>query len=249
VHRFFVESENINNGTARISGSDAKHLKTVMRLGIGDEIRLIDGKGFDYLACIDAYDGADVLAKIIECKKSSAEPELKLTLLQAVPKGDKMDFIVQKCTELGICTIVPCITKRCITKLDEKKAGERVTRWQRIALEAAKQSGRGVIPTVENVVSFEDAVHNISKKIDSLFVIPWELEKSLSMKSVLQQNKGNVNSITFAIGPEGGFDIGEVDFACKNGAIPVSLGSRILRTETAGMVACTITLYEFGEIG
>lgn len=249
MHRFFVEPENLNDGMARISGSDARHLRTVMRLGIGDEVCLIDGKGSEYTAKIEVCDNGDVVARVLDFRECVCEPEVKLTLLQAVPKGDKMDFIVQKCTELGTSKIVPCITQRCVTKLDGKKAADRVTRWQRIALEAAKQCGRGTVPTVESVIPFEDAVHNIGEKKDSLFLMPWELEKSLRLRDVLQERREGICSMTFAIGPEGGFAVDEVDVARENGALTVGLGSRILRTETAGMAVCTMVLYELGEIG
>mgnify|MGYP002403718807 CR=1 FL=1 len=168
-------------------------------------------------------------------------------MLQGIAKGDKMDFIIQKCTELGIRRIIPVVTKRTVVQLTQEKAKKRQERWQRIAEETAKQSQRGLIPEVKEVTPLEEALKDLG---DQPLLIPWEEEKVQTMKEVLQANKENNNSsLALLIGPEGGLDPEEVALAKTYQGIPVTLGPRILRTETAGMAALTMILYELGDLG
>ena len=239
--RFFVAAEAISGEEIHITGEDAKHIKTVLRSKVGEELTVSDGAGWDYSCVIAAFEGKEILCKITGRAKSLSEPKTKITLFQGLPKGDKMELIIQKCVELGVSEIVPVMTKRTVVKLD-KKEEKKIERWQKIAEAAAKQSGRGIIPQIGNVLSFPAAVQKASAAGHGL--IPYELEQEKGIRDFVGQFQGDTLSIF--IGPEGGFDEDEVKMAAEAGIMPVTLGKRILRTETAGMAAAAILLYELG---
>lgn len=240
--KFFVDKENINDHTILLQGENANHISNVLRSKIGDVITVGDGDGLDYTCEITQIDKKEVICSITDITSSNAEPNTKITLFQALPKSDKMELVIQKCIEIGVDKIVPVATKHCVVKLSGKE-DKKLQRWNKIAEAAAKQCGRGKIPKVEHITSFKDAV--ICAKNSDSAIIPYEKEQHNSIKSFCRNFTGK--SIGVFIGPEGGFSEDEIELATENGIIPVTLGKRILRTETAGLVASVILLYELEE--
>ncbi|AEV69318.1 16S rRNA (uracil(1498)-N(3))-methyltransferase [Acetivibrio clariflavus] len=245
--RFFINSEDIFDDNINIKGDDYNHIKKVLRLKCGEIITLSDGVGNEYAARIEAFGDGFVHTKIVESYKNATEPPVKVTLYQGLPKSDKMDFIIQKSVELGISKVVPVLTERTVVKIDNQKdAQKKWERWNRISQEAAKQSNRGIIPEVELPISFKEAIKQI--KNGSLSIIPYEKESKKSLKQILKSN-GHMKDISVFIGPEGGFTEQEIEEAISFGINPVTLGPRILRTETAGIAVLSILMYEVGDVG
>lgn len=254
MRRFFVEEKNIKENRVAIKGDEARHIAQVLRLKEGDRIKVFTGKGREYLIEIREARKKEVIGNILLETELKTEPKVSITLVQGIPKSNKMDFIVQKTTELGVKRIVPVITQRTIVKLDKEKARARRSRWQRIVKEAAKQSGRAIIPKVDEITTFIQSLGIINK--EGLNLIPWEEEESTSLKEVLRPITAGTptavgvgSPITVFIGPEGGFTPEEAGAAKERGAIPVSLGPRLLRTETAGLATLAMILYELGDLG
>lgn len=206
---------------------------------------MLDGRGKAYRVRLTGTTGTQVEGKILEEFNPGGEAPLRLTLVQGLSKGDKMDIIIQKTTELGVAAVIPLRCRRSVVQLTPAKARERQQRWQRVALEAAKQCRRAVVPRVAEVMDLPAVLDLLP--YGTLALIPWEMEKKLALKQVL---KGQSPSEVFIfIGPEGGFDAAEVALARERGVIPVSLGPRILRTETAGPAVVAMVLYELGDLG
>ncbi|OHW62555.1 ribosomal RNA small subunit methyltransferase E [Andreesenia angusta] len=246
MHRFFVDRSQISGEVVTISGEDLKHIKNVLRLKEGEEVSICDGEENDYVAVIESIDSQEVLLSIVESFKSKGEAPIKLKLYQGLPKGDKMELIVQKCTELGVSEIVPMATKRAVVKLsDEKKIAKKLERWQKIAEEAAKQSKRGRIPLVDRLVTLKEAVSELGE--DELALMLYESERENSLKKALRGYDGK--NVSVFVGPEGGFEESEAEMLKAAGAKVVSLGNRILRTETAGLAASAVIMYELGDLG
>lgn len=242
--KFFVSPDKISDNKIIIDTDDVLHIKRVLRLSQGDEITVCDSTGTDYTATISVIADKHIECNIIDSVKNDTESNIKVTLFQALPKASKMEFIIQKTTELGIIRVVPCTLSRCVVKLDGKDAAKKVERWQKIADEAAKQSGRGIIPEISPVMSFRDAVDEMQKS--DLCFVPYESAEDIRLKPVLNSNPAK--TISYMIGPEGGFSPEEAEYL-KNRGIPlVSLGKRILRTETAGMAVLSMLMYELGDI-
>ncbi len=237
--KFFVDKNNIGEKNIEITGDDAKHISTVLRAKVDEEIIICDGYGTDYLCRLIGINKKQVLAEIIKKYENKNEPELKITLYQGLPKGDKMELVIQKCVEIGVDRIVPVITDNTVVKIGDK-AEKKNLRWNKIAESAAKQCGRGKIPHVDKILSFKDAV-KASKNLDNA-IIPYENEKDVSIREFVKSFIGK--SIGIFIGPEGGFSENEIKLCGENGITSVSLGKRILRTETAGLVTSVILLYE-----
>ncbi len=237
--RFFTEPENIKDNIITLSGDDAGHISRVLRSKIGETLTVCDGTGNDYEAEIVEISEKSVRLEIKKTTFTDSEPSLKITLYQGLPKGDKMELIIQKCVELGVTRIVPVNTERCIVKLDKNKEKKKTDRWQKISESAAKQSGRGIIPEIGSVMSFAEAVKEASE-MDRV-MIPYELEENRGLKEFLKDFDGR--SLGIFIGPEGGFAAEEIERALNSGIMPVTLGKRILRTETAGMTAISNTLF------
>lgn len=237
---FLIEKENINEKTAVLGGELLRHIKTVLRMREGEALTLCDGEGMFYDAVIRSLEGEGE-AEITAAYPAPTEPKLRITLFQSVPKNPKLEFIVQKATEIGVAEVVPVASARSVARLG--KDG-KLDRLRKIAREAAAQSRRGVVPEVRGCVSFAEAAA-LASKFD-LAVIPYEEERSASLKSRLKGRK--VGSLAIMIGPEGGFDAAEVALARENGILPATMGPRILRTETAGLVAASLALYELGEM-
>lgn len=245
MNRFFVNRENIEETAITITGEDVQHISKVLRLQKGDRIMLCDGEGSDYLAEILEMDKHSVRTKVLDKGVSKGEPDIEAVLYQGIPKSAKMDLIIQKCTEMGIKRIVPVFTARTVVKLEsEKDERKKVERWSKIAEEAAKQSGRGIVPIIDMPMNLSGALDD-AKQLD-IVIVPYELEDSVSVKEALKKDR--VESIGFFIGPEGGFQADEVQEAKSAGAIPVTLGSRILRTETAGLAVLAAIMYEYDQM-
>lgn len=245
MYRFFVEPEACGGENIRITGEDRNHIKNVLRLKCGEQITVSNGCDREYICEIIAYTESEVLVRILDVLGSNAELPTEITLYQGFPKADKMELIIQKAVELGAVRIVPVMTKRTIVKLDEKKAAKRLERYNAIALSAAKQSKRGRIPMVERVMSFQEAVED-AKKSD-MNLIPYEDAKGLEhSKAVIHQVKGK-KTLGIFIGPEGGFEEQEVEAVKAIGGECITLGHRILRTETAGMTLLSILMFELEE--
>ena len=235
MNRFYVLPGFINQNTVTITGQDLNHIKNVLRLRTEDRLICFDGKGIEYLCSITAIDKDSIRTEIISSKKADTEPAARITLAQALPKSSKIDYIIQKAVELGVFKVIPVITERTIAK------GSKLERWNKIAKEASEQCGRAIIPEVAPSMNFNEFL-SISTDFD-LKLIPWENEKQNSLKSVLKEHH-NTHNIALLIGPEGGFSAQEVKEAVNRGFMPVSLGKRILRTETAALCAVSNILYE-----
>lgn len=245
MYRFFIE-DGINSGNEiRISGSDYNHIKNVLRMKKGEEVLISDGKDREYLCAIADMTDEEVILTIEDIMGTSRELSAKIVLFQGLPKGDKMEQIIQKTVELGVAEIVPVAMKRCVVKLDAKKAGKKVERWNGIALSAAKQSKRGIIPEVKDVMSFSDAV-KMAADMDA-FLVPYENAEGIEGARKLVASMKGKKSIGIFIGPEGGFEDSEIELALENGAQTLTLGRRILRTETAGMTMLSILMFELEE--
>ncbi len=237
--RFFISSDQISSEHAVVSGEDVRHIATVLRMKTGDELLLCDGQGTEYVARISGLTRTEVEADVVsQTNRGVAFP--RIILGQGLPKSDKMDLIVQKATELGAAAVVPLVTERTIVKIrDEAK---RLVRWQKIVREAAMQSNRADIPRIESIRPFRDFILSLAPGPMTLFLLPWE-EAATPIKSVLRGASG-IKSIIVLIGPEGGFSQNEAAAAKDRGFHPVSLGSTILRTETASLAALSIIGYE-----
>lgn len=245
MHRFFIRQEDIFKDGITIEGEDVQHISRVLRLKEGDKIVLCDQSGTDYLVSIADISKHSIRTDIISKEASKGEPSIEVVLYQGIPKSTKMDLIIQKCTEMGITRIVPVMTARTVVKLEsDKDEAKKVARWTKIAEEAAKQSARGVVPQIDMPVNLEQALKD-SKSLD-VVLIPYEWEVEMSVKGALQ-GKAPKN-VGFFIGPEGGFDTYEIDKAKQNNVIPVTLGNRIMRTETAGFAMLTCIMYEYDQM-
>lgn len=238
--RFFTE--NISGDTALITGPDARHIGRVLRMAVGENIVLCDLKGLDYHCQIESIQKDAVSCRILSTCPSVGEPDCQVTLYQAFPKGDKMDFIIQKAVELGVSRVVPVLTRRCVARPDPKAMTGKLARFSRIALEAAKQSGRGRIPQVGELVDFDSAVKMAASDPLSLFFYEG------GGRPLSQLLSPQVKSLSLFVGSEGGFDPEEVELAAKAGLIPVTLGPRILRCETAPVCALSVIMYATGNL-
>ena len=241
MYRFFVEKEQIGEKTIRIIGSDVNHIRNVLRMKPGEEILISDGEKKEYHCEIKTLDPEYVEALIMFVKEEGLELPSKVYLFQGLPKNDKMELIIQKAVELGVYAVVPVATKRAVVKLDDKKEAKKLVRWQSISESAAKQAKRLIIPEVMPVMSFKEAVA-FSQTMD-VRLIPYELAENMAYtRQVLSQIKPG-QSIGIFRGPEGGFAEEEVELALNSGMETITLGKRILRTETAGMTVLSILMY------
>ena len=245
--RFFINEENIMpDDKICLFGDDANHISHSLRMRVGDSITLCDFFNYEYDCEIESFSSDKVVLCIKDKHTSENEPTVSVSLFQGLPKSTKLELIIQKCTELGIFDIIPVITSRCISRPDEKSSEKKTKRWNMISKEAAKQSGRGHVPTVHDTVSFKDAV--LSMKNYDLAFVCYELcdeDCGFDVKSFLQKHiSPDTKSVAFLIGPEGGISPEEAEFAKENGLFFVSLGKRILRTETAPLCVLSCIMYE-----
>ena len=246
MRRFFADPSLLDRELMVIEGEEAKHMARVLRMQVGDAVIVMDGEGCEAPAVIDAIDARTVILRKKGGKRPSpTEPKLSVTLFQALPKGDKMDLIVQKCVELGISRVIPVRTKNCVAKVAPgADAAKKQQRWQRIALEAAKQSGRGRIPAVSEPLDFAQALKEWQAAQSRILLYEEEHRTALSEAVALI---GDVNDTALFVGAEGGLTPEEAAALSENG-ISASLGPRILRTETAGMAALAVLMAMKGEM-
>ena len=245
MHRFFVEPSQIGEKEIVITGPDVNHIRNVLRMRAGEELLAADGQGSEYRCILRELQDSEIRAEI--CRKFSGSAELpsRITLFQGLPKSDKMDLIIQKCVELGVFRIVPVTTKRTVVKLDAKKEESRRKRWTAVSESAAKQSGRGIIPEISGVRGFKEAVEEAGEL--DVCLIPYEKAEDMARTREILSGIPAGASIGVFIGPEGGFEEEEVREAMEAGARPITLGRRILRTETAGMAVLAMLGYLLEE--
>ncbi len=244
MYRFFVNKNQILQSPVVIEGEDYKHMHSVLRLKKGEEVLLCAEDEKEYLCRIESYNEEyqQVFLQIVDVFGNNRELPSKLVLFQGLPKGDKMELIIQKAVELGVSEIVPVAMKRCVVKLDEKKAVKKIERYNNIALSAAKQSKRGKIPEVTAVMSFHEACE-YCKSLKTV-LIPYELANGMKQSKQHIKDAVKSSSVGIFIGPEGGFEPEEIEELKKMDGQILSLGHRILRTETAGMVVLSLLMFE-----
>lgn len=246
MYRFFVEPSQIGEKEIRICGSDVNHIKNVLRMKQGEEILISSGENLEYTCYIQEMQEEEVTAHIMYVQEAGYELPSRIFLFQGLPKGDKMELIIQKAVELGVHQIVPVASRRSVVKLDKKKEEKKIVRWQAIAESAAKQSKRMYVPQVAGVMSFGEAVQ-YAGKLD-VVLMPYELAKGMKETKEIIRGIQKGQSVGIFIGPEGGFEEEEVRQAVSlAGARPITLGKRILRTETAGLTVLSILMFELEE--
>jgi 16S rRNA (uracil1498-N3)-methyltransferase len=243
--RFYVPQPQIEKGVLKVEGEEVKHIRKVLRLKAGDEITVFDGLGKEFEGTIVEEGLSSVVIRIQNVYSSKRDSPLEVTLAQSLLKGEKMDYLIQKATELGVKEIIPFLSSRSVPRLEKPRRLKRHHRWERIAIEASKQCGRGVVPKIESLQNYSDMLRMASP--NTLRLILWERE-GIKLKEILERSKER-KKIFFIIGPEGGFSQGEVEEAKRAGFIPVTLGRRILRAETASLCFLSILQYEQGDIG
>lgn len=239
MHRFFIEPHAVCGNEAVLTGEDVQHIAKVLRLRTGDEVTLCDGAKTEYTARIDLVEKERITLRVLETAASKTESAAEITLYQGLPKAGKLETIIQKCVELGIGKVIPFDAERSVVKLSEKDFAKKQSRYQRVAYEAAKQSRRGIIPEVGGLVKL--AKEDFSAF--DLILLAYEEERGTTLKKALRA-KMDAKRIALIVGPEGGFAPEEADMLIQRGAVSVSLGPRILRTETAGMAMLAMTVYE-----
>lgn len=248
--QFYVPPEQIKGNKAFITGDEARHIRRVLRMKTGDEIFFFDGTGRIYQGRIIEVDPFDVVIEIMESWEGKKEP-IEICLAQGIPKGEKMDFIIQKSTELGVHTIFPIITERTIPEINESSSTKKVDRWRRISIEASKQCGRSDLPIIKDICTLESFLSNKAVRLsnamkDELRIVLWEGEKKTTLRDLLRSQK-RPERVILLIGPEGGFSFDEVQRARSAGFRTVALGHNILRTETAAIVAIGNIQYEYAS--
>ncbi|WP_314724826.1 16S rRNA (uracil(1498)-N(3))-methyltransferase [Enterocloster bolteae] len=242
MHHFFVNPEQVEDGLIRITGSDVNHIKNVLRIRQGEEMLVSDGTGRDYLCQAEEIAGQEVTVRILETEEEGRELLSRIWLFQGLPKSDKMEFIIQKAVELGAAGVVPVTTRNTVVKLDPKKEEAKVKRWQAIAESAAKQSKRSLVPRVSGIMTLKEAFDYVESQGFSVRLIPYEHEAGMDGTKTELDAAGPGQDIAVFIGPEGGFDEREIELALSKGVRPISLGRRILRTETAGLALLSVLM-------
>ena len=248
MQKFFVTENQINDDIVNILGEDTKHIASVLRLKKGNIIAICNqDKGISYEAEIIDINKENVECKILNKIEQTTESNVDVTIFQGLPKADKMEYIIQKSTELGVKRLVPVAMQRSIAKIAPKDEAKKISRWQKIAESASKQSGRDIIPKIENIINIK-ALVNLIENYD-LFIVAYENERKNNLKTVLKNVEGKIHKdsikIGVLIGPEGGISEEEISLVSEKGVEVVSLGSRILRTETASLMILSNIMYEY----
>ncbi len=245
MHHFFVTPQQISGDKIRIEGGDVNHMKNVLRMKLHEKAEISDGESRTYLCEVEAYEEDVAVLHILEEMEADTESASKLYLFQGLPKSDKMELIVQKAVELGVYQVIPVAMKRSVVRLDDKKAAKKADRWNSIAESAAKQAGRSRIPEVTMPLSYKEAL-KMAEELD-VTLLPYELAGGMKVtREVIRQIKSG-QSVGIFIGPEGGFEPEEVDAAVSMGAKVITLGRRILRTETAGLATLAVLMFELEQ--
>lgn len=245
MHHFFVTPQQISGDKIRIEGGDVNHMKNVLRMKLHEKAEISGGESRTYLCEVEAYEEDAAVLHILEEMEADTEPASKLYLFQGLPKSDKMELIVQKAVELGVYQVIPVAMKRSVVRLDDKKAAKKADRWNSIAESAAKQAGRSRIPEVTMPLSYKEAL-KMAEELD-VTLLPYELAGGMEVtREVIRQIKSG-QSVGIFIGPEGGFEPEEVDAAVSMGAKVITLGRRILRTETAGLATLAVLMFELEQ--
>lgn len=248
MRRFFVASESVHEDKIIFTGELAHHIGKVLRLTAGEQVSVCTENSELYLVELSEFQKDSVTGVILEKQERAEDTSVKLYLYQGMPKGDKLELIIQKCTELGASAVIPVETSRSVVHLDGAKAAKKVERWKKIAQEASQQSKRLQIPEIGPYMQWKEFVKSLQEE-EGLTIIFWESEHAQSLKSLLQGQKIRPERINLVIGPEGGLSEGEVEQLRQLGAVSASLGKRILRTETAGLAGVSMILYEYDELG
>lgn len=237
--RLFID-EVINDSKVVLDKENSHYISSVLRMRSGEQLIIVDSTGEEILAEVSSPDKNATEVEVISRSKNTSEPPCKVTIFQSVSKGERMTLTIQKSVELGVYSIVPVFSERCIVRMDDKDS--KTDRWQKIALEAARQSGRGIVPEIMPSVKFKNALSQLSDYDVCLF--PWEEEHGKTLKEVISGKLNPGAKVAVFIGPEGGFTDEEAKMAADSGAVNVTLGPRILRTETAGPAVLSMILYE-----
>ena len=249
MHRFFVHPACIDGERVSLEGGVARQISRVLRMSPGDEVVLLDNSGREYRVRLTSFN-RDIVEGAVQCaREGEGETSISVTLYQGVLKGEKFEWVLQKGTELGVKTFVPLICRRSVPQGGDGWHISRYPRWQKIITEAAEQSGRCLLPQLRQPISFRDACKDACDGVQgsSMSIIPWEQEKAGSLRRALEDMRSPRANIF--IGPEGGFEEDEASYARSCGVLPVSLGKRVLRSETAGIATVAAVLYEAGELG
>ena len=246
MYQFFVEDEQIANDLVIIEGSDVNHIRNVLRMECGEKVRISSTSGRNFFGTIDRI--AENVVEVCITEETALDTELpcRICLFQGLPKSDKMELIIQKAVELGAAEVIPVAMKNCVVKLDAKKAAAKTARWQEIAKSAAKQSKRSRIPVVREPVNYREAVA-LAGELD-VVLLPYENERGMAATREVMERIAPGQSVGIFIGPEGGFDPSEIALAKEEGMYLVSLGKRILRTETAGLATLSILMYHIESV-
>lgn len=245
MHHFFVNPEAVGQETVTITGTDVNHIKNVLRMKPGEEVLLSDGQGHDFCCEIERLTEQEILAKIKDKTFEGTELPCEFYLFQGLPKADKMELIIQKAVELGVTEVIPVQTKRAVVKLDKKKEEKKLERWQAISESAAKQSRRGIIPRVNHVMTFLEALEYAGKF--DINIIPYENFKDMTETKAVLAKIGPNMKVGIFIGPEGGFEESEIELAMQRKVSRVTLGRRILRTETAGIALLSVLMFQLEQ--
>ncbi len=244
MFRYFCAGDSIRNDRVTVEGGDAKHLKTILRAKPGDRISVVT-ESSEYIAEIMEVNKENIVCKLVEELISNNETKINITLCQGIPKQTKMETIIRQNVELGVKSFIPLITESTVVKINEKdREQKKLDRWQKIARESSKQSKRNIIAGVEPIMTVKELVEKLRNE-DAQIIVPYELEDVKLLKDVLSDQSDNYYIV---IGPEGGFDIKEIEMFREIGAHIVTLGRRILRTETAGVVTAAVVLYACDEM-
>ena len=245
MQHFFVSPEQVREEKIYVEGSDVNHMKNVLRMKTGEELTIGDGDGWLYVCVVESYEEDMAVLRILEKKKDESELPSKIYLFQGLPKSDKMEWIIQKAVELGVHQVIPVATKRAVVRLEGKKEVNKQRRWQAISESAAKQSKRMYVPEVSHVMSFKEALA-YAKNLD-VILLPYERAKGMQETKAIINSIKPGQSIGIFIGPEGGFDEKEVEQSMDEGAKAITLGKRILRTETAGLTVLSVLMFALEE--
>ncbi|HHV34141.1 MAG TPA: 16S rRNA (uracil(1498)-N(3))-methyltransferase [Syntrophomonadaceae bacterium] len=249
MHRFYLPNVPCDVSDFPLSRGDAKKILRVLKLEPGDEIWLWDEEGKEYRSEITKTAGMSVFVRVLEECRKDVEPPLRLVLVQGIPKGNKFEFIIQKATELGVWRIYPAVTERTVVRIPSERRESRLRRWQKVAQEAARQCGRVRIPQIMPIIPFVEILRNDDP--DAYRMVLWEREaEDNSIKRYLREYQQFTQApVHLFVGPEGGLSPREVELAKSYGCVTVTLGPRILRTETAGLIGLSLILYEWGDLG